>query len=338
MHFGYVHPFMITRLMMGVFCFCLLGPDLLGQAIDNMASFRMMDANKYIRLHYENDYFTATDYYYTQGINIEMIDPSFNKFPLAKVLIAPKTGTNQFGISIEHNGYTPTSIESDEILYGDRPFAAALMLKTFAMTSDSNRQLRITSSLSLGVIGPAAGGKEMQQSIHRWIQGTEPHGWQYQIQNDFVINYEAGIEKNLLQVKKNFLMNGFANAHVGSLNTKFSSGLVLMVGRLNSSITSIFSKEKTGPSKKARLSFHIYAQPMVDAVVYNASLQGGLFNQESPYTISSAEIERITFQGNYGAVFYYRSVYLEYFKTIISKEFETGVYHRWGGIRVGVRL
>ena len=316
----------------------LLGTNALAQAVDNAASFRMMTADKYIRFHYENDYFTATDYYYTQGINVEMVDPSFRKFPLTKILIAPRNGTRQFGISIEHNGYTPTSIESNEILYGDRPFAADLMLKTFSMTGDSARHCRITSSLSLGVIGPAAGGYEMQKSIHSWIHGTEPLGWQYQIQNDFVINYELGVEKNLLPAKRGFLLNGFANAHAGSLSTKFSSGLVLMVGRLNSSITSVFCKEKQGHSQKERVSFHVYFQPMINAVGYDATLQGGLFNHSSPYTISSDAIERFTLQGNYGVVLHYRSLYLEYFKTIISKEFETGLYHRWGGIRIGVKL
>ena len=224
----------------------LLGTNALAQAVDNAASFRMMTADKYIRFHYENDYFTATDYYYTQGINVEMVDPSFRKFPLTKILIAPRNGTRQFGIYIEHNGYTPTSIESNEILYGDRPFAADLMLKTFSMTGDSARHCRITSSLSLGVIGPAAGGYEMQKSIHSWIHGTEPLGWQHQVQNSLVINYEAGIEKNILQTKKNFLMNGFANARAGSLSTKFSTGLIFMAGRINSSITSLFGMKRNG--------------------------------------------------------------------------------------------
>ncbi len=329
---------MTIRIVIVILCFCLKGPSAIAQAIDNMASFRLMTGEKYIRFYYENDYFTATDFYYTQGINVEMVDPSFRRFPLTKILVAPRNGTRQFGISVEHNGYTPTSIESNEILYGDRPFAAALMLKTFSMTGDSTRHQRITSSLSLGVIGPAAGGYEMQKSIHSWINGTEPLGWQYQIENGLVINYELGVEKNLLRAGKGFLMNGFVNARAGSLNTKVSSGLVLMAGRLNSSITSIFSKEKRRHSQKERVGFHVYLQPMINAIGYDATLQGGLFNHSSPYTISSDQIERFTLQASYGAVFQYRRVYLEYFKTIISKEFETGLYHRWGGIRIGVKL
>lgn len=308
------------------------------QAIDNMASFRMMNADRYIRLHYENDYFTATDYYYTQGINLESVDPSYKKFPLMRLLVGQKSGTNQFGISIEHNGYTPTSIEHNEILYGDRPFAAALMLKTFSISNNAERRYRITSSLTLGVIGPAAGGYGMQKTIHQWINATVPLGWQNQIQNNVIVNYETGAEKNLLQSSDIFLLNGFANARIGTLNTKLSSGVVLMLGRMNSKIASVFGRNGTTGMHTKKLRFHAYLQPMINAVAYDATLQGGLFNRDSPYTLSSNEISHITFQANYGVVATFNSIYLEYFKTAISKEFEAGLDHRWGGIRVGVKL
>lgn len=296
----------------------------------------MIDADKYVRFHYENDYFTATDYYYTQGMNLEIVSPSFNKFPLTKLLVAPRSGVNKFGISIEHNGYTPTSIESNEILYGDRPFAAALMLKTFSMSSNAEHHYRITSSLTLGVIGPAAGGYEMQKKIHEWIKGTVPLGWQYQVQNDVVINYEFGVEKNLVRSRNNFLINGFATAHVGTLNTKLSSGAVIMFGRLNSAITSAFG-DPTQVSKK-KLRFHVYVQPMINVVGYDATMQGGVFNKSSSYTLSSSEISRFTFQANYGAVLSTGGVYLEYFTSVISKEFDMGRDHKWGGVRIGVKL
>lgn len=317
---------------------CLYYLSATGQAVDNMASFRIIDSDKYLRLHYENDYFTATDYYYTQGINLESVNPSYRKFPLSKILLAPKNSNHQYGISIEHNGYTPTSIESNTILYGDRPFAAALMLKTFSMSGDSQRHRRITSSFSLGVIGPAAGGYEMQKSIHAWIHGTEPLGWQYQIQNELVLNYEVGIEKNIMYVQNRLLINAGATAHVGTLNTKLSSGVTLMYGKLNQRIISIFGREGKGFAQPGKVYFHLYAQPIVNAVGYDATMQGGwLFSSASPYTLTSSQVEHLTFQLNYGAVLSYHSLYLEYFQTYLTKEFDTGLQHRWGGIRVGVK-
>lgn len=311
---------------------------LCAQAIDNTASFRMVNADAYIRFQYENDFFTAKDYYYTQGINLEVVHPSFTKFFLNKILVAPKADSHQFGISIEHNGYTPTSITYDGILYGDRPFTAALMFKNFSMSANAVKRRRITTSLTLGVIGPAAGGYWMQSTIHRWVNDVQPLGWKYQIQNDVIVNYEASIEKNWVRSQERILVNTFAAARIGTLNTKLSSGLVIMAGRIHPRITSIFAPNENAVASSRKFNFHFYIQPMINLVGYDATLQGGLFNASSPYTIPAGDVERFTFQINGGLVISAGSVYLEYFRTYISKEFETGLDHKWGGVRVGVRL
>jgi len=310
----------------------------MAQAIDNMASFRMVNADRYVRLHYENDYFTSTDYYYTQGINLEIVNPAYRRFPLSRLLYKPKKSIHQYGISIEHNGYTPTSISNNDILYGDRPFAAALLLKTFSSSSNTERHRRITSSLSLGVIGPAAGGREMQTTIHRWIKDDAPLGWQHQIKNDVIVNYETAIEATFLQAGRHLIVNGLVGARAGTLNTRLSSGVTLFLGKLNSAVTSVFSRKTNGSLANAsKSSIFFYAQPMVNAIVYDATLQGGWFNRTSPYTIPAGEIERLTFQGNYGLVLQHRSLYLEYSQSILTREFKTGLGHRWGGVRLGVK-
>ena len=219
---------MLSPKIAGSLFFSLLARTMCGQVIDQTASFRALDANTYIRVHYENDFFTATDYYYTQGINLEVVHPAFQKFFLNKLLIS--VGSHrQAGIAIEHNGYTPTSIEHNEILYGDRPFAAALMFNTFLISSQDSLHRRITSSLTLGVVGPAAGGRAMQSTIHQWVRDTQPLGWQNQIQNDVVINYEAGIEKSVVPGSGVILVNVFGKMRAGTMNTKLSAGIVMMV-------------------------------------------------------------------------------------------------------------
>jgi lipid A 3-O-deacylase len=310
----------------------------LSQAIDNMASFRMFPAREYLRINYDNDYFTATDYYYTQGINFESVNDAYSKFFLNKLLAKTKDGTTQYGFALEHNGYTPTEITSDIILQGDRPFAAAIMLKSFVMNDHQVGRYRLTSSLSLGIIGPAAGGYEMQKQIHQWIHATTPHGWQYQIANDLVLNYEVGFEKNVLRIRDIFVFNGLASGRVGTLSTKGSAGIVMMFGSMNSKIQQAFGG-KGGPFvEEKKLRFHAYIQPLVNAIGYDATLQGGVFNHSSPYVISAGDVSRFTAQVNYGVVATFNAMYLEYYKSAITKEWETGTSHRWGGIRIGVKL
>ena len=329
----------IHRQILGIIGGILLTGTALGQAIDPTASFRTVDANTYLRLHYENDFFTDQDLYYTQGINMEFVHPLFQRFFVSKVLISGGDH-QQVGIAIEHNGYTPTSTSSDAILYGDRPFAAALMFKTFAISRFDSLHKRITSSLTLGVIGPAAGGKAMQSTIHQWVNDAQPLGWQNQIHNDVVINYEVGMERSLFKGSKAFLVTAFGTLHAGTLSTKLSSGIVFMAGRINPRIASVFgsNSSSTSSTKQRKLTFHFYWQPLVNVVGYDATLQGGVFNNSSPYTISADDLTRFTFQSNIGLVMNVGKVYLEYFNTFLTKEFETGLSHKWGGLRVGARL
>ena len=321
--------------IIAVSCLQLLSAAALGQEIDNTASFRTIDAVRYVRLHYENDFFTATDYYYSQGINLEFAHPAFGKFFLDKLLISQ--GKNrQTGIAFEHNGFTPTSIDSDNILYGDRPYAATLTARIFSISHLDSMHKRITSSLTLGVIGPAAGGRAMQSTIHQWINDSQPLGWQHQIQNDIVINYTAGIEKSILPRSSSILLTGFGKVHLGTLNTKLSTGMIFMVGKINRRIVSVFGSGSN--SSRTKLSLYGYWQPQMNIVGYDATLQGGLFNKSSPYTITSSEIARITFQSNAGIVMNIGRVYLEYFNSFLTKEFETGLRHSWGGVRIGVSI
>ena len=68
----------------------------------------------------------------------------------------------------------------------------------------------------------------------------------------------------------------------------------------------------------------------VKLVGYNATLQGGLFNEKSVYTISDDRITRVVFDGMAGLVLTYKRIGLECSKFYLSKEFLQGVEHHWG--------
>ena len=135
---------------------------IIGQKIDNMTSFRDVKSTNYFRFHYENDYFTSTDKDYTQGYNFELTSPRLAKNPINHLFISPKKSEFKYGLSLEHIGFTANNIASDQIQYGERPFAAAIMLKSFSIATDTIQKSRLVSSLNLGIIGPGAFGGDMQ--------------------------------------------------------------------------------------------------------------------------------------------------------------------------------
>lgn len=300
------------------------------QRIDNTASFREIKSKHYFRYHYDNDYFTATDYFYTQGANFELVSPKLIQNPINKLFKQLKNGEQQYGLALEQMGYTPTSLKSDKILYNDRPFAAAVMLKSFLVSTNATHKTKLSSILSIGILGPYAFGKEIQTEIHKWISDEVPHGWQHQIKNDVILNYEIAHEKQLYRFDNLFALNSNAKLRLGTMNTNISGGLTTTFGKINSPFTSL--KNKNG------FQIYAYLQAFVTIIGYDASLQGGLINQKSSYIITNQNINRFTFQKNFGIVMQYKAIYLEYSRSELSKEFETGKPHKWGGFRIGFKL
>lgn len=303
---------------------------LFSQKIDNTVSFRDIKDVNYFRFNYDNDYFSSSDQNYTQGYNFELVSPFFEKNPVNVLFLKPKNSETKYGLSIEHIGFSPFDIKSDQIQVGDRPFAAAIMLKSFAIATDTLNKSRISSTFNVGLIGPGAFGKEMQVGIHKATGNVIPQGWQYQIKNDIVLNYEINYEKQLLRYRNLFSLQSNTSVKLGTLFTNASVGLNATLGIINSPFTSVKNKNK--------FQVYLYSQPVFTAVGYDASLQGGLFNSKSPYTISSNSVERFTAQINFGMVIQTRSLFIEYSRVKLTREFETGNAAKYGGIKIGFKF
>ncbi|WP_246277509.1 lipid A deacylase LpxR family protein [Winogradskyella ursingii] len=300
---------------------------LFAQKIEHTVSYRSIESESYFRFNYDNDYFAATDENYTQGYNFELVLPSLEKNPANHLFFNFDGNKTQYGLSIEHIGFTPNDYESEDIQFGDRPFAAAIMLKSFKMETHTPNKTRLSQSLSLGLIGPGAFGKEMQVGIHEITGNKVPGGWDNQIKNDVVLNYRVDFEKQLFKLENLFAFQFDASTQIGTLFTNASIGFNTQIGIMNS----VFDNVKTN----RKFQFYLYGQPRVSLVGYDATLQGGLLNRDSPYTISSENIERFTAQYNYGIVLKTRTLYFEYTRSAITREFKSGASAKWGGIRIG---
>lgn len=311
-----------------LFIIIFLPAGLLAQKIDHLVSYRAIESETYFRINYENDYFGATDRNYTQGYNLEFVSPYLVPNPVNYLFIKLPGNEMRYGLAVEHIGYTPKNIGSPEIQLGDRPFAAAIMLKSFLIATDALAKSRLISSFNVGILGPGAFGKEMQVGIHRATGNVIPQGWQHQIKNDVVLNYEIGFEKQLIRYRNRFALQTNSTAKIGTLFTNASVGVNAVVGIINSPFSTGMKKEK--------FQLYLYSQPLINTIAYDATLQGGFFNRKSPYTISSGRVKRLTAQFNYGIVLKTPGFYLEYSRTVLTREFESGHSAKWGGIKMGV--
>jgi lipid A 3-O-deacylase len=314
---------------------CLWGflvlPGLLpAQKIDNTSSFRNIMSDSYSRVHYDNDKFSGTDKNYTMGYSLEVVSPFFSKNPVNYLFFKPSNSETKFGIATENIGFSPNNIKSPEIQNGERPFAAVFMLKSFAISTNTIHKSSLTSSLNLGLIGPGAFGEEVQVYVHKSTGKPIPEGWRNQMENDLVLNYDVGYEKQVFRMLDFLSLNTNSNLRVGTLYTNASLGLSTTVGLINSPFTAVTHKK----------SFRLYSYSQITGSVigYDATLQGGVFNNKNSYTIPSKQIERLTRQLNYGLVLQAKLVYFEYFRTALTREFTYGDPTKWGGIKFGVQF
>ncbi|MEP2279229.1 lipid A deacylase LpxR family protein [Maribacter sp.] len=310
------------------FLLVLLLPMLFfGQKINNLVSFRSIGSENYLRFNYDNDFFASTDKNYTQGYSLEFTNTSLAKNPINYLFFKPNSSSTIHGLALEHIGYTPSDFVSEDIQFGDRPFAAAIFLKSFAIDTNKDKKYRLGQSLSIGLIGPGAFGKEMQTKIHKLIENKIPGGWNNQIQNDFILNYKIGYEKQLLDFKNIANIHSYTSLQVGSLFTNVSFGFNTTIGILDNLYTDVTTTSK--------IKVYTFAHTAVNIIGYDATLQGGIITNDNPYTISSENIERFTAQLDYGLILKYKRVYLEYTRTAITKEFSSGNSANWGGFKLG---
>lgn len=299
---------------------------------DPFYDLAFVSTNRYFGVNFDNDIFNNTDYYYTNGIRISYVSAVFASSPLAwPMLPYHKSSMNYHGMAIVQNMYTPTNPDTSNIIEGDRPFAAYLYLGHFKNSLSKLKRYRQYSELQIGLIGPGSLGGLVQSQIHE----IPPLGWEAQIQNDLVLNYTALVEKGIYN-PAHFDLNLFAQGRIGSLYNDLAGGLRIRAGKLNPyfSMPGLAKEESAEGSTSLRWQYGIFATAKVSAVIYNATLQGGMFNKSNAYTIAASDLERLVFTGSVGIYFAYRQLGFTYEQFYNTPEFRNALHHRWGHINI----
>jgi len=126
-----------------------------------------------------------TDRLYTNGLRLEWTSPT-DAVPgflsgFGQALFG--AGQQRIGIGLQQQIYTPIDTSVVPAKPNDRPYAGYLTTN-FSLIHDTDTR-RSTLTLSLGVVGPASGGENLQNSFHDLIGQAHPHGWDSQIPNTF---------------------------------------------------------------------------------------------------------------------------------------------------------
>ena len=153
-------------------------------------------------LYFENDLFDETDQNYTNGVRVSWISPNLQHFENDERLPQWMRLANKRLRSIHNNDslhrnlvfsigqliFTPQDKFASELIDDDRPYAGFLYTR-LAYHMRTEQQLTSTS-MTLGMVGPASLAEEAQDWIHD-LRGIDKfNGWDNQLRNELVINFE----------------------------------------------------------------------------------------------------------------------------------------------------
>jgi hypothetical protein len=177
----------------------------------------------------------------------------------------------------------------------DRPIAGYLYAK-FLRSGFMTRNRFFQWGVSLGTIGKAALGKQMQNGFHKLID-VDPSLWgwiwDYQLKTEPGINLHGLYAKGLIEDKTSFFqLTPVTNLTLGTSFTNISEVLFFQLGKLKPSGESAYwnasvEESDAGIIKKTELFF--YYLPELKYQLYNATVQGGLFRKDKGPITSSVK-------------------------------------------------
>ncbi|SOD11217.1 lipid A deacylase LpxR family protein [Pedobacter xixiisoli] len=274
------------------------------------------------------------DRYYTNGLFVyfrRAVDQQKLKRNLEKATYEISAGQKMYNAL---SGYRPDPATHD------RPFAAHLYGGLQTSLFYKNESL-LKVGVNFGTVGPDALGEEAQDLLHRIVGFYQVQGWDYQIANDFAANANVQFAKLLHRSSDNvvdFTLDTYAN--LGTTYNGAGVGVVFRAGDINQLFNSVHynasisNKSKTEKLKKKE--FYFYAKPQLNYVAYDATVQGSLFNDNSPVTF---DVKPLVFSQSLGFNYSSPRFTIDYSLIFLSKEIKsTARAHQYGSISMYYRF
>ncbi len=314
------------------------------QTVDNLGS--------YVRLEVDNDALqlkgrNISDRYYTSGVRVSHQGHAWASWPTNRLLLKfgkrdDKTYARLYDFTIGQEIYTPFDKETAvrPVYPTDRPYAGYIYLSWGLTTTDPAKGRRLTSSFTLGAIGPISGAAEAQEIIHRWIHETYPKGWGTQFKNDPIISYSVLYESRIVPRFSDYAdFIGFAEGQAGSLGNQIGVGGQIRLGLFADYFTHPGGfYQRSDPRFRRNVQAYVILSMRFRGLTDNSLLQGGWLNAVNDlYALPTVEMNHFYNQGDFGFGFVYRGTRLAFTQTIRTAEFLNQLQHQWGTISLTIR-
>lgn len=273
---------------------------------------------------YSNDFFTGTDRYFTQGIELDYKADSLKAYlPKTPLFIKPtKIVKTNYSLGLDYFGFTPKDPYPVAVQLNDRPFANVFIINATTESYLKKNKIKVMAALKLGLIGPLSGGEFVHKTIHKATGNRFPRGWDNQIKNDLLLSYEASLTKHFKLVDNLLEIEAFFEVEVGTYKVRQLLGGTLKAGKLN-------SFEALAQDQKMN-EYYLFLSPRISRVYFDATLQGGIIKRDSPYQLNSSDVEDYVGSLDIGVHLGFKSFSLQYEQAWMTKEFSFGEKHSFG--------
>lgn len=212
-----------------------------------------------VRLTIDNDslLLNRDDGFYTSG----------NQISLRKMFNTSEKSVI-YGWQLGQDLYTASNINltPEKISSVDHPYAgwlyAGVFREYFEKTGTASR-----IGLDVGCLGPCAGGARTQKQLHRLLKQALPQGWSSQLKQEWGLVFSGEWSPARWLIEKNIDVQAHGKARFGNIFTDASIDANLRFGTLGDL-----------PEQAANFGF---LRGEVKAIGYDATLQGGYFNNQA---------------------------------------------------------
>ncbi len=301
-----------------------------------------------LTLQVENDAVSTlkgtSDQYYTSGLRLGYVTPT-TAVPAFLATLGRSVwgdGVQRVSIDISQSIFTPRNTQINPPDPRDRPYAGYLRASA-ALIHDTD-EARSLFGVSIGVIGPSALGRQVQNGFHDLIGDTENKGWSHQLKDEPALELLAertwripvrqfgGLEVDTLPA---------LTAGVGTVRDYVQAGASI---RLGQGLASDFGAPRIRPGLSGNdpytptrpFAWYIFAGADGQAIARDAFLDGSTFRSNSPHVTKKAFLGE--FQG--GLAMMFGGVRVSYTQTWQTQSFngqKAGLFS-FGSLAASVRF
>jgi len=173
----------------------------------------------------------------------------------------------------------------------DRPYCGYLFFKYNESQFFANESV-LQYSVSLGVVGAASFGEDMQNSYHKLFRYAPFTGWQYQVQNALGIDLGFNYARTVIEDSSWLKWVPDIQVNLGSTFTNAKLGAYLCVGSFEkNSNSALWNARVQNKATQTNRKYELFAywHPQIIFQAYNATVEGGLFSKGNGAVLRETE-------------------------------------------------